>query len=170
MTGEQTGSRLVRRDLDQSAVESLAACLAGVAPSSGILSLRGELGAGKSTFARAFLRALGVTGTIRSPTYTLVEPYDVTAVTGGPSRVLHLDLYRLADPEELDYLGLRDELDEALLLIEWLEQAQGELTADAELSLAGGPDRPDLRDISLRADTSLGAAWVARLAGVWNDA
>lgn len=133
MTGEQTGSRLVRRDLDQSAVESLAACLAGVAPSSGILSLRGELGAGKSTFARAFLRALGVTGTIRSPTYTLVEPYETAA---GP--VFHFDLYRLADPEELEFMGIRDFLGSAArCLVEWPARGAGWLPGpDLVLRLA----------------------------------
>ena len=158
--------RVEAQGLDQAAVESLAARLAAVAPSAGILSLRGNLGAGKSTFARAFLRSLGVTGTIRSPTYTLIEPYDVEAPTGGPARVLHLDLYRLADPEELDYLGLRDELDEALLLIEWLEQAQGELAADLELSLAGEPGQPACRDIVLRPETRQGEAWLARLGDI----
>ncbi|KTG17407.1 MULTISPECIES: tRNA (adenosine(37)-N6)-threonylcarbamoyltransferase complex ATPase subunit type 1 TsaE [unclassified Guyparkeria] len=153
-------------DLDQAAVESLAARLAAAAPPAGILSLRGELGAGKSTFARAFLRSLGVTGTIRSPTYTLIEPYDVEAAADGPGRLLHLDLYRLADPEELDYLGLRDELDEALLLIEWLEQARGEFSADLELSLAGGIERPERRDVILRAESPLGEAWLARLGGL----
>ncbi|MFP4462982.1 MAG: tRNA (adenosine(37)-N6)-threonylcarbamoyltransferase complex ATPase subunit type 1 TsaE [Guyparkeria sp.] len=155
----------VRRDgLDQAAVESFAARLAAVAPPAGVLSLRGELGAGKSTFARAFLRALGVEGTIRSPTYTLVEPYDVAAGPGGPSRVLHLDLYRLADPEELDYLGVRDEVDQALFLVEWLSQAHGELVADLELSLRGTVDHPDHRDVACRPLTVLGAAWLAGLA------
>ncbi|MCL7744596.1 tRNA (adenosine(37)-N6)-threonylcarbamoyltransferase complex ATPase subunit type 1 TsaE [Guyparkeria hydrothermalis] len=152
--------------LEQAAVEDLAARLASLAPPAGILSLRGELGAGKSTFARAFLRSLGVTGTIRSPTYTLIEPYDVDAPTGGPARVLHLDLYRLADPEELDYLGLRDELDEALLLIEWLGQAQGELVADLELSLAGESTQPTCRDVVLQAKTPRGEAWMARLGDI----
>ncbi|MBN2872132.1 MAG: tRNA (adenosine(37)-N6)-threonylcarbamoyltransferase complex ATPase subunit type 1 TsaE [Halothiobacillaceae bacterium] len=155
--------RFEAKGLDQAAVESLAARLATLAPSAGILSLRGDLGAGKSTFARAFLRSLGVTGTIRSPTYTLVEPYDVEAPAGGPARVLHLDLYRLADPEELDYLGVRDELDDALLLIEWLGQAQGELVADLELSLAGEARRPQHRDIVLRALRPLGRRWMTRL-------
>ena len=162
MTGVETERRY--RALDQPAVESLAAELAAVAPAAGLLSLRGELGAGKSTFARAFLRALGVTGTIRSPTYTLVEPYDVTPPSGGPGRVLHLDLYRLADPEELDYLGVRDEADHALFLVEWLSQAHGELVADLEISLAGCIDRPEQRDLVCRASSPLGEAWLARLA------
>lgn len=151
-------------DLDQAGVESLAAELAAVAPSAGLLSLRGELGAGKSTLARAFLRSLGVTGTIRSPTYTLVEPYDVVAPPGGPDRVLHLDLYRLADPEELDYLGVRDEADHALFLVEWLSQAHGELAADLEIALSGCADRPECRDLACRASSPLGEAWLARIA------
>ena len=158
--------RIEIRGLEQPAVESLAARLAAVAPRAGILSLRGDLGAGKSTFARAFLRSLGVDGTIRSPTYTLIEPYDVDAPDGGPTRLLHLDLYRLADPEELDYLGLRDELDEALLLIEWLEQARGELSADLDLALTGKVEQPSRRDVLLRARTAEGAAWLSRLGDV----
>ncbi|MFN2381561.1 MAG: tRNA (adenosine(37)-N6)-threonylcarbamoyltransferase complex ATPase subunit type 1 TsaE [Guyparkeria sp.] len=150
-------------DLDQAAVESLAADLAAVSPASGLLSLRGELGAGKSTFARAFLRSLGVTGTIRSPTYTLVEPYDVTCRPAGPDRILHLDLYRLADPEELDYLGVRDEADHALFLVEWLSQAGGELEVDLELSLSGRPDRPDRREVVCRALSPVGEEWRRRL-------
>lgn len=149
-------------EFDQAAVESLAATLAAVAPAAGLLSLRGELGAGKSTFARAFLRSLGVTGTIRSPTYTLVEPYDVTPSAGGPIRVLHLDLYRLADPEELDYLGVRDEADHALFLVEWLSQAHGELVADLEIALSGCVERPEYRDLVCRASSPLGEAWLAR--------
>ncbi|MFO7807779.1 tRNA (adenosine(37)-N6)-threonylcarbamoyltransferase complex ATPase subunit type 1 TsaE [Guyparkeria sp.] len=163
MTGAETERR--HRELDQAAVETLAAALAAVAPASGLLSLRGELGAGKSTFARAFLRSLGVTGTIRSPTYTLVEPYDATPPPAGPSRVLHLDLYRLADPEELDYLGVRDEADHALFLVEWLSQAHGELAADLEISLSGCAARPECRDLVCRAASPLGEAWLARLPG-----
>lgn len=88
-----------------------------------VVALQGELGAGKTTFVRALLRAMGVLGAIRSPTYTLVEPYQV-----GERRVFHLDLYRLSDPEELEYLGVRD-LDEAdaLLLVEWPERARAAL-------------------------------------------
>src|SRR4051794_24486842 len=85
--------------------EKLGADLLGAAPAPGapcrIVTLSGELGAGKSTFARGVLRALGVTGPIKSPSYTLLETYPLASVT-----VVHLDLYRLKDPSELEYLGL----------------------------------------------------------------
>ena len=88
-----------------------------------IIELRGELGAGKSTFARGALRALGVTGHIKSPSYTLLETYDPP---GG--RVVHLDLYRLNDPEELEHLGLADYHRPGFLwLIEWPEKGAGRL-------------------------------------------
>lgn len=148
--------------LDQPAVEALAGRLAASAPPTGILSLEGGLGAGKSTFARAFLRSLGVTGTVRSPTYTLVEPYDISHAR-GPRRVLHLDLYRLGDPDELDYLGVRDELDQALLLIEWLEQAGDSLSPDLRLSLSGEPSSPAYRDLTFRAVSPAGRHWLERL-------
>jgi len=162
MSGAQARDRLHLARRDQATVEALAARLAAVAPSAGILSLEGDLGAGKSTFARAFLRSLGVTGTVRSPTYTLVEPYDIER-PGALARVLHLDLYRLGDPEELDYLGLRDELDGALLLIEWLERAEGELSADLRLTLSGDPAAPEYRDLVFRAVSPAGRDWLARL-------
>ena len=97
-----------------------------------VVYLRGELGAGKSTFARAMLRALGVEGRIKSPTYALIEPYD--SRTG---LLLHLDLYRLSDPRELEYLGVEQLFDQAVLcLIEWPERAQGLLLpCDLEITL-----------------------------------
>ncbi len=100
--------------------EGLAARLAGAfveAPRARlVLALAGELGAGKSTFARALLRALGVTGTIRSPTYTLLEPYEL----GGGEAACHVDLYRLADAEELEFTGFYDLLERCrLVVVEW---------------------------------------------------
>lgn len=92
------------------------------------LLLTGELGAGKSTFARALIRAAGHTGAVPSPTYTLVEPY---AVSQG--NIYHVDLYRVSDEEELRYLGW-NELDDGCRIVEWPDRAPG-LTAQADLSI-----------------------------------
>ncbi len=91
--------------------------------SAGIITLKGNLGAGKTTLVRGALEARGITTGVRSPTYTLVEFYQLPELS-----VAHLDLYRLADPEELEYLGFRDYLQSnTLCLIEWPERAAGYL-------------------------------------------
>lgn len=92
------------------------------------LLLSGELGAGKSTFARAFIRAAGHAGPVPSPTYTLVEPYELP-----PGNIYHVDLYRLSDEEELRFLGW-NELDDGCRLVEWPNRAPG-LNAQADLAL-----------------------------------
>ena len=97
---------------------ALAGALAASQPPVAVVHLHGDLGAGKSTLARAWLRALGVTGPVRSPTYTLVERYPLQ--TGGEA--LHLDLYRIGDAGELEFLGL-DDADARLWLVEWPERA-----------------------------------------------
>jgi len=111
-------------------------------PYRGTVYLRGDLGAGKTTLVRGLLRGLGYQGAVRSPTYTLIEPYE----TVEPP-VVHLDLYRLADPEELDYLGLRDLLeDPGLILVEWPERGAGALPpADLELQIADAGERRRIR-------------------------
>jgi len=91
--------------------------------------LSGELGAGKSTFARALIKAAGHDGPVPSPTYTLVEPYNLSRAT-----IYHIDLYRVSDENELRYLGW-NELDDGLRLVEWPDRAPG-LRAQADLSLA----------------------------------
>jgi len=89
-----------------------------------VIHLEGELGTGKTSWARAYLRARGIEGPVRSPTFTLVETY-----LTREGAIYHLDLYRLADPEEIEYLGLRDlaSEDTGTLLIEWPERAVGRL-------------------------------------------
>jgi tRNA threonylcarbamoyladenosine biosynthesis protein TsaE len=102
----------------------------------GVIYLQGPLGAGKTTVARGLLRALGVSGAIRSPTYTLLEPYDVAG-----RLLVHLDLYRLNDERELEPLGLRDYPPERCWwLVEWPERAAGRLPpADLSVTLAHDP-------------------------------
>jgi tRNA threonylcarbamoyladenosine biosynthesis protein TsaE len=121
--------------------EALAARLLGkpAAPPSPcrVVELRGELGAGKSTFARGALRALGARGPIKSPSYTLLESYDLPGV-----HAVHLDLYRLNDPDELEQLGLADfHRPDSLWLIEWPERAAGRLpSADLRFDFSIGSD------------------------------
>lgn len=114
---------------DEAATIALARQLAGALPerTAGLtLLLQGDLGAGKSTFARALIRALGHSGAVPSPTYTLVEPYDLPS-----GMVYHVDLYRVSSEDELRYLGWT-ELDEGFRIVEWPERAPG-IAAQADL-------------------------------------
>ncbi len=125
-TAEHAGEP--RRQLllpDAEATEALGAALWRLAPERLLVFLHGELGAGKTTFARGLLRAGGYLGAVRSPTYALVEEYEL-----GERRVFHFDLYRLSDPEELLWLGIEDYLRQpALCMIEWPEMGAGLLPA-----------------------------------------
>ncbi|HEY4341597.1 MAG TPA: tRNA (adenosine(37)-N6)-threonylcarbamoyltransferase complex ATPase subunit type 1 TsaE [Steroidobacteraceae bacterium] len=123
------------------------------------IQLHGDLGAGKTTLARGFLQAMGYSGLVRSPTYTLVESYALGAVT-----VVHSDFYRLRSPDELEALGLRD-LDSAnhVWLIEWPERAGSWLpAADINITLVA---RPAFHSIELNAPSAAGAQWLAQLHG-----
>lgn len=100
---------------------SLGAALLEQADRPVVVTIRGELGAGKTTFVGGVLNAMRIAGHARSPTYTLIEPYET-----ADRQIFHLDLYRLADPREVEPLGLRDLLaDRAVLLIEWPERGEG---------------------------------------------
>jgi tRNA threonylcarbamoyl adenosine modification protein YjeE len=124
-----------------------------------VLYLTGEVGAGKTTFARGFLRALGVIDPVRSPTYTLVDVYPLGAVT-----LVHVDLYRLRSPSELESLGLREWARPGhVWLIEWPEKGEGrlpapDLTLEFTVEAAG-------HDIRVSTPTALGKAWLVQLMG-----
>ncbi len=108
--------------------QSLAEQLATL-PLTGSVWLAGDLGAGKTTLTRYWLQALGHTGAVKSPTYTLVEPYSIQRKDGSIQPVYHADLYRLQDPEELSFIGFDEYLDEpeALVIIEWASRADSYL-------------------------------------------
>ena len=109
---------------DEAAMRQLGAILMAACESGGVIALRGDLGTGKTTLVRGALESLGVTSGVRSPTYTLIEYYEFV-----PLSIAHLDLYRLADGEELEYLGYRDYLNPATVcFIEWPERAEGYLS------------------------------------------
>ena len=140
---------------DAEATARLARALAVAAPTPAVVHLHGDMGAGKSTLARGWLRALGVTGAVRSPTYTLVERYPLPA-----GEALHLDLYRIGSGAELEFLGL-DDADAVLWLVEWPERGGDFLPAAdlrIELLIEGDGRRCALIPVSAR-----GQAWLVRV-------
>lgn len=124
--------------------------LADASQGCGTVYLQGNLGAGKTTICRGVLRGFGYEGAVKSPTYTLVEPYEL-----AQAAVYHFDLYRLDDPEELDFLGVRDYFDSlSLCLIEWPDRGKGFLPiADIILSIEY---LTDARVITLESQTEHG--------------
>ena len=115
-----------------------------------VIFLNGILGAGKTSLCGGVLAGFGYSGPVKSPTYTLVEPYEFTS-----SMVYHFDLYRLGDPEELDYMGIRDYfVPKSLALIEWPERGQGFLP-EADLIVSLSPSAKG-RNIRLEASSSVG--------------
>lgn len=136
---------------DEAATLQFASQLADTLPDAGLtIHLHGDLGAGKTTLVRGLLQSLGHQGNVKSPTYTLVEHYQLAGKI-----VFHFDLYRLADPEELLYLGIEDYLGQpALLLIEWPEQG-GDLLPKPDLTVHLRY-QPEGRDITLEAQSATG--------------
>lgn len=144
--------------INEAQLTDIAHRLAPAVREGGVIFLRGELGAGKTTFARALLGALGITGRIKSPTYSLIESY-----AAGDLTAHHLDLYRIADPGELEWLGLSDLAQgHYLLLVEWPERGTGALLPpDLTIHLTHAQKG---RDVAADASTSRGEAWLMRLA------
>ena len=137
---------------------------ANAAIDGGLIFLEGDLGAGKTTFSRGLMRGFGHLGPVKSPTYTLVETYDVLASQQEVSQltVCHFDLYRLGDPEELEFMGIRDYLEGAhLCLMEWADKGLGLLpAADLVLSIT---DIEDGRQLTWQSGTEKGQLWCEQL-------
>jgi tRNA threonylcarbamoyladenosine biosynthesis protein TsaE len=161
----EPGVTVQRRAGDAAATRALGACLAaaivGVTHADGmsvLITLVGDLGAGKTTFVGGMLQALGHDGPVRSPTYTLIEPYRLRG-----RDIQHCDLYRLRHPDELEDLGLRDlRHPGSILLVEWPEKAGGRLglpDVTVELRYVG----EDARQLEFRAGSAIGADIVSGL-------
>ena len=140
---------------DLAATEALGGRIAAGLGIGDAVALRGDLGAGKTTLSRAILRALGVTESVPSPTFTLVQTYETPGLA-----VRHYDLYRIQNPRELDELGLEEALEDGAVLIEWPENAGNRLPGDT-LHVVLTTTGPQAR----RADIAGPARWASLLSG-----
>ena len=142
---------------DEAAMVACGARLPGAAQPSLVIYLAGDLGMGKTTLSRGFIQGLGHRGAVKSPTYTLVEPYEL-----GEWQVYHFDLYRLGDAEELEFMGIRDYFGGgAVCLVEWPERGQGALPpADIRIKIERDGSG---RRLLLQADTLPGRTVLARV-------
>ncbi|MEX5664387.1 tRNA (adenosine(37)-N6)-threonylcarbamoyltransferase complex ATPase subunit type 1 TsaE [Pseudomonas fluorescens] len=143
---------------DEQAMSDFGARIARVTQGHGLIFLEGNLGMGKTTLSRGIIRGLGHVGSVKSPTFTLVEPYEI-----GDIRAFHFDLYRLVDPEELEFLGIRDYFeDDAMCLIEWPDKGAGFLPKP-DLTITISPQDSG-RSLKILSQGSRGEAWCAALA------
>lgn len=141
------------------AMEALGARIAHALRGRGLVFLAGELGTGKTTLVRGALRHMGHQGSVKSPTFTLVEPYEINS-----QMVFHFDLYRLGDPGELEFMGFRDYVaDDTLCFVEWPERGMGRLPPpDIEVRLEYRGER---RGAVIGAATARGEALLAGIGG-----
>lgn len=159
-----SGLETTRADFDladEAAMAALAGRIAGYLEPGEVIALAGDLGAGKTTFARALLRTLGVTEEVPSPTFTLVQAYETAYLP-----VLHTDLYRIAEEAELEELGLEDALDYAAVLIEWPDRlgtrlAPGRVRGRLDLVITMGTDGPSGAGRRIAATGS--GSWAGKL-------
>jgi tRNA threonylcarbamoyladenosine biosynthesis protein TsaE len=147
---------------DETAMTTLGGHLAGVTGGRGTLFLEGDLGAGKTTLSRGIVRGFGHAGPVKSPTFTLMEPYELPNAT-----LYHFDLYRLADPEELEFMGIRDYFEgNALCLIEWPAKGAGVLPKpDLTITISAHEQG---RRVEMRAASLSGESWLGALAPVYS--
>ena len=148
---------------DEAATLSIGAAMGRCLPSRLVLYLQGQLGAGKTTLVRGLVQSLGYAGKVKSPTYGLVERYQVADVL-----IHHLDLYRLGHPEELEFIGIRDIVEESgLIAIEWPERGLGMLPradVSCELTLCSAG-----RELRLTAGSDSGRLWIECLGKEFSD-
>ena len=156
---------------DEAATVALGTALGRAAAQGGIVYLEGDLGAGKTTLCRGVLRAFGHHGAVKSPTYTLVEEYELSG-----RRIFHFDLYRLGDPEELEYVGIRDYFTPGnLCLIEWPKRGKGFLPAadlDVKVKVVHFPAASppvSQREAEIVAHTAAGQTILNRMASERNN-
>jgi tRNA threonylcarbamoyladenosine biosynthesis protein TsaE len=145
---------------DPAATERAGAALAAALAGGMVIALHGDLGAGKTTLVRGILRALGWSGPVKSPTYTLVEYYPVSSL-----HLYHFDFYRFADPNEWETAGLADCFrNDSVCLVEWPERVGGLLpAADLDVTLAHAPPDAEGRDLALSATTAAGKRCAAAI-------